>query len=148
MIRAAVSADLPPLVLLGQRMHAESPRFARLQFAPARLYQTLCAVLESPTGFLWVAEEGDHLIGGMVAIATPHWASDDLVATDLALFIDPDHRGSLAPVRLLNRYRWWAQHEAKAVITQVGITTGVQTENTAQLYERMGFKRCGAILEA
>lgn len=148
MIRPAVHSDLQPLVVLGERMHAESPRFSRLAFSAQRLEQTLRWALESPMGFLWVAETESSVVGGMAAMAAKHWASDDLVATDLALFIDPAHRGSLAPVRLLNRYRWWAQHEVKAVITQVGITTGVQTENTAQLYERMGFKRCGAILEA
>lgn len=146
MIRPANAFDIPALLDLGERMHDESPRFSRLRFSRARLHDTLRMLVDAPLGFVWVAEE-DVLIGGMVAMASPHWASDDLVATDLALFIDPTRRGSLAPVRLVNRYRWWAS-EIGAVITQVGVTTGVHTEQTATLLERLGLKRCGILLEA
>jgi len=148
MIRPATHDDLPALLALGARMHAESPRFSRLTFSGVRLRQTLTALIDSPQGFLWVAESDGRVVGGMAAIAVPHWASDDLIATDLALFIDPAHRGGLMPVRLVNRYRWWARDEIKAPIVQVGVTTGVQTETTAQLYERLGLTRCGVILEA
>ncbi len=147
MIRPASAFDLPQLLDLGELMHAESPRFSRLTFSRARLHDTLRGLLTHPGGFLWVGEEGETLVGGMAAVAAPHWASDDLLATDLALFVRPDHRGGLLPLRLVNRYRWWAAHEMKASIVQVGVTTGVQTETTAQLYERLGLKRCGVILE-
>ena len=148
MIRPANPFDLPQLLDLGARMHAESPRFSRLAFSRARLHDTLRHLMTHPLGFLWVAMDGEAVIGGMAAIASQHWASNDLLATDLALFIDPAHRGGLSPVRLVNRYRWWATHEIKARIVQVGVTTGVQTETTAQLFERLGLKRCGVILEA
>lgn len=146
MIRPANLYDIPALLDLGERMHAESPRFSRLTFSRARLHDTLRMLIDNPLGFVWVAEE-EQLIGGMVAMASPHWASTDLIATDLALFIEPSRRGSLAPVRLINRYRWWGR-EIGAVITQVGCTTGVETEKTAQLFERLGLTRCGVILEA
>lgn len=148
MIRPASAFDLPGLLDLGERMHAESPRFSRLTFSRARLHDTLRHLIESPMGFVWAAENDGVLVGGMVAMASQHWASDDLVATDLALFIDPEYRGGMAPVRLVNQYRFWATHEMKARIVQVGLTTGVQTEQTARLYERLGLARCGLILEA
>jgi len=129
-------------------MHAESPRFSRLEFVGDKLRATLTQLLEAPGGFLWVAEHEGRLIGGMAAVALPHWCSNDLVASDLALFVAPQHRGGLAVLRLVNRYRKWAQMEMAAAIVQLGVSTGVQTETTTLLFERLGFKRCGAILEA
>lgn len=146
MIRPANPLDLPALLDLGERMHAESPRFSRLTFSRARLHNTLRGLLDSPAGFLWVAEQG-VVIGGMAGIIGPHWASDDLVATDLALFIDEKQRGGMSTARLVTEYKRWA-HQRGARIVQVGVTTGVQTEQTARLYERLGLARCGLILEA
>ncbi|WP_439606866.1 GNAT family N-acetyltransferase [Hydrogenophaga sp.] len=146
MIRPANPFDLPALLDLGERMHAESPRFSRLTFSSARLHNTLRSLLDNPAGFLWVAEQG-VVIGGMAGIIGPHWASDDLVATDLALFIDEKQRGGMSTARLVTEYKRWA-HQRGARIVQVGVTTGVQTEQTARLYERLGLARCGLILEA
>lgn len=147
MIRPATSQDIPALLVLGERMHAESPRFCHLTFSRARTEQTLLNLIGNPNAFLWVAESEEQVYGGLAAIAVPHWASEDLIATDLALFIDPARRGSLSAVRLVNCYRCWAS-ELGAKIIQMGVTTQVNTEETAQLLERLGMTRCGVILEA
>lgn len=146
MIRQATHEDIPVLIDLGEVMHAESPRFSRLRFSREKLATTLHQLLISPDGFLWVAESDEGVFGGMAAIVGAHWASEDRIASDLALFIDPQHRGGLAVLRLINRFRWWAR-EKKASIVQVGLTTGVNTEDTARLLERLGLTRCGVILE-
>lgn len=147
MIRPATPHDLPALLDLGEQMHAESPRFSRLAFSRDRLHQTLSGLLSSPAGFLWVAESEGQVIGGMAGFIAQHWASEDKVSTDLALFIDERMRGGMSTARLVNEYKRWAWKHG-AHIVQVGITTGVQTEQTARLYERLGFARCGLILEA
>ena len=145
MVRFAKPEDLDALVVLGAIMHAESPRFSKLAFAPHRLRATLEQVLQH--GFLMVATElDDTIIGGMAAICLPHWASDDLVATDLALFIHPDHRGGIAPARLVNQYRMWARGKGAKLI-DMGVNTGVHPEQTAQFLVRMGWSPVGAILE-
>lgn len=147
MIRDATFDDLPQLVELGRVMHAESPRFARLTFSAGRLHLTLAALIEAGQFLRVGTDEAGAVVGGMAGMVTQHWASDDLVANELALFVAPEYRGGLLAVRLLTRYLQWAA-ERGAVIIQAGVTTGVDTETTARLYERMGLKRCGVILEA
>lgn len=144
MIRPATLDDVPALVALGATMHHES-RFRVLNYSPAKAARTLHTVLEQE--FLWVATADGLVVGGMAAIATPHWASDDLVAMDLALFMSPAFRGTLAPARLVTRYRQWAL-EKGAVMVDMGVNTGVHVETTTRLLERLGFKRCGVILES
>lgn len=146
MIRKATHSDISDLLVLGALMHAESPRFSRLRFSRERLENTLLMVMDAPLGFLWVAEHEEGVIGGLAAIAGPHWCSDDLVANDLALFVDPVHRGGISAVRLVHRYRCWVR-EIGAVIGQMGVSAGVDTDETVRLYERLGLERCGVILE-
>ncbi|MFN0185634.1 MAG: N-acetyltransferase family protein [Aquabacterium sp.] len=148
MIREASDRDIPALVALGRAMHDESPRWCRLAYDAEKVANTLRVLVGAPWGYVWVAEDADdQIVGGMVAAATAHWSSADLVATDLALFVAPAARGGLAPVRLLRAYRAWAVNVG-AKLVQVGITTGVQTEESAALMERVGFRRCGVVLEA
>lgn len=146
MIRNATVDDVPALVDLGRLMHAESPRFSRMTFSATRLAQTLRGLIAADQFVMVAADGGGPLVGGMVAMVMPHWASDDLMATDLALFVAPGARGALLPARLLSRYISWAR-ERGAVLIQAGLTTGVETETTARLYERMGLVRCGVIME-
>lgn len=146
MIRKATLDDLPTLLALGASMHAESPRFSRLAFSASRLEETLRALILLPRGFVLVAELDGELIGGMAAMCMPHWASADLLATDLALFVAPEHRGGLTAARLVRRYVGWAMGEGAKLI-QLGVTTGVATEETARMFEAIGLRRCGVILE-
>ncbi len=146
MIREATTQDIPALVALGGRMRAESPRYAKLKFSPEKLTHTLAGVESSEHGFMWIAEVDGELAGVMVALIFEHWMSTDLVASDLALYVEPAHRGSKIAAELVERYKQWAVFHG-AVLPQVGVSTGVYTEQTARLYESLGFKRCGVLLE-
>lgn len=146
MIRNATLIDLPALLALGERMHAESPHFRQITFSAGKLAETLVDVLDSPNGFLMVGDAKGEIAGVMVGLAVEHWCSTDLVATDLALYVKPEFRGSMLAARLIARYKSWA-HALGAKIISVGISTGVNVEQTARLYEAMGFKRFGVLLE-
>ncbi len=146
MIREADLLDIERLVLLGSFMHREAEPFHGLRFDAARLANTLAHVIESPNGFAWVAEDRGVVVGGLMAMVTPHWFSPDTVACDLALFMLPEHRGTLAPVRLINAYAAWG-HDIKAVKVQLGVMTGVDPETTIALLERLGWHRAGVVME-
>ena len=147
MIRPATLSDVPRLVDLGELMHAESPRFSRLRFSPDKLTGTLSHLIESENGLLLVAESDQgEIIGGLAAIAVEHWCSSDMMATDLALFIAPRHRGSRAAAKLVQAYLSWAGRRGIGVV-QLGISTGFHVEQTAKLYSLLGLHQCGLIFE-
>jgi GNAT superfamily N-acetyltransferase len=146
MLREATLDDLDQLLAIGRRMAEESPRFGRLQFDAERLAVTLRAAIESPYAFTWVCARGDRVVGCMFAVLTPHWFSPDLTSCDLALFMLPEHRGTLAPARLLNAYATWARGRgAKHIL--FGVMTGVHVEETVRLCERLGWRRAGVVME-
>jgi GNAT superfamily N-acetyltransferase len=145
-VRTATAADVPRLAQLGQRMHAESPRFRRLRFNADRLGALLARAVDHPEMLLLVGELGGEVAGGFLGLVSQHWCSNDLVATDLALFVDSEKRGGVLAPRLLREYVRWAEARGAVLIT-AGVTTGVQTEMAERLYEAIGMTRCGALFE-
>src|SRR3546814_19318564 len=78
----------------------------------------------------------------MIGACTPHWCSDDLVAYDFGLFVEPERRGGLAAAGLLRGFIRWA-HDKGAVDITAGITPGVHLEATTGLYQVVGFGKVG-----
>lgn len=140
-IRKAAADDLDRLVELGALMHAES-RYAALRFNRDKVRALLAQLMQ--TGFVVVAEREGRIIGGFAGVVAPHWFSDDKIASDLALFIEPGERGGMAVVRLVRAFLDYAQRHG-AVTIDIGVNTGVHTEQTGQLFERLGGKLAGLL---
>lgn len=146
MIRLADINDIPDLLAMGERMHAESPHFRKIQFSAEKLKATLENVLAADGGFLVVAEVRGAVVGVMMGLAMQHWCSHDYVTTELALYVEPEHRGSLLAPRLITAYLDWAARIGAKIIT-AGVSTEVNVEKTTRLYEAMGMRRFGVMLE-
>jgi GNAT superfamily N-acetyltransferase len=141
MIRPATEADLPRLIELGEAMHAES-RYCSMQFDTEKVGALLAGLLK--TGFVIVSVKDGRIIGGFVGMISEHWFSREKLATDLALFIEPDARGGTTAWRLVDAFLDWA-HLNGAKCIDIGVNTGVHTDRTAQLYERLGGQRVGLL---
>lgn len=147
MIRHATATDIPRMVELGRAMHAEAPNFCGMRFDADRLAATIGAVIGNEVyGFARVAERDGEVIGGLVAMAAPHFFSPDLVACDLALFVAPEHRGGIAVARLVAAYRDWGR-ALGVVKAQIGLMTGIETERVEALLNRLGARRVGLVME-
>lgn len=144
MIRTATTADIPRMVDLGRLMHEESPVYRRLTFSADRLAQSLAVAIRD--GFARVVEKDGQIIGGMAAIAMQHWCSEDMVSSDLALFIAPECRGGMAAARLITAYTAWAA-DLGIKLPMLGVTAGIDTEITVALCERLGWRRFGVLME-
>jgi GNAT superfamily N-acetyltransferase len=144
-MRQATHNDIPAIVALGKSMHDESPFFRALEWDAEKVAQTAAALIEAAHGFVRVVEQDGQIVGGMMALATPHWSSPDLTSCDLGLFVAEDNRGGMAAARLLLAYRDWARGLG-CVIINFGIMTGVHAERTEALARRIGFGRQGVVL--
>jgi GNAT superfamily N-acetyltransferase len=144
MIRQATLDNIPRLIELGRVMHAESARFAALSFDAVKLEQTLEAAIKNH--FAMVSEVDGVVVGGLLAVVSPHWFSQDLYTCDIALFIDPQYRGGVTAVRLLKAYAAWAK-DVGSKMTLFGIMTGVNTEQTVKLCQALGWRQAGVVME-
>lgn len=147
MIRQATADDLGALVELSRQMHAESPRFRRLQFDAEKMRRTAAGLIESPQGFAWVAEVDGRIVGGMLAAVCEHWCSSDKIGLDYGLYVQPGARGAgNDAVALAKQYAAWAREQG-AVWPQVGITAGIRDEAAAKVFTYAGGKQVGTIWE-
>lgn len=146
MIRAATIADLPQLLELGREMLAEAPNFAALPFSAGQLEATLINLIAEPGALVCVAERDGQIVGAVLANAGMHWASEAIVACELALFVAPCARGTMVAARLIQRLKLFAI-ESGAALCRAGASTGVCDALVVSLYERAGFKVCGTSLQ-
>jgi GNAT superfamily N-acetyltransferase len=142
MIRDATRGDIDELLQLGRAMWAEAPEFNRMPWSDDKVRSMLDALIGSPRGFVRVAERDGAITGAMVAAASEHWASDALVAFDLALYVPPTRRGGLIAASLVRSYAQWCRDLGVAQ-GSAGVSTGVHTEQTERFYLAMGARRTG-----
>lgn len=145
MIRAATHADIDALIALGHAMHAES-RYAHMPWDRAKVHDLISGLIDSDDGLALVAESSDGIVGGFLGMVHEHYFTTVRVASDFAMFVRPDRRGSVMAASMLKAYVAWAR-ELGIEMIQVGITTGVSVEACSRLYEACGFRPVGNLFE-
>ena len=146
MLRRATHDDVQALADLAGALVSESPEWRGMNFSAAKATQMLHFLVDSPRGFVMLAEQGGAVVGAMVAAASEHWACEALVAFELGLYVLPGSRGASIGLELMRAYRRWVS-DVGALKGTAGVSTGVQTERTAALYEAAGFRRLGALFD-
>lgn len=133
--------DLAECLWLGQQVHEESA-LADFTWNPDKLV-ALSELAENNKNIgAFVLEEDGLVVGFMIGIVNPHYFTDDLIASDLILYIHPGHRSRGGAVRLVAAFEKWAFSRGVKAIT-LGISTGILVEQTSRLYTRLGYARSG-----
>jgi GNAT superfamily N-acetyltransferase len=99
---------------------------------------------EDPVVKVFYAVDGNELVGFGAFVITSHYFTDELIASDIIVYVRPERRGSSAAVKIIKKYILWAK-EQKASHTTLGISSGIHPEKTKRFYERLGFKTIGTM---
>ena len=142
MIRAANYDDLPALLDMGRLMHAES-YYGRFPYDAEKI-EALLRVLIDGEGCVFLYERDGRLIGYFLGMLGEHWFGHSTLACDLALYVLPDERGTLAAPSLIKAFVRWAK-SVGADDVQLAISTDVHANRTARLFEGFGFRSVGGI---
>jgi GNAT superfamily N-acetyltransferase len=78
-------------------------------------------------------------VGMMTGVAGPHSFSRRIRTSSDLLFVLPEHRGGMAAVKLMKRYKEWSMGLG-AAYSYISVSTGVTPEKTTKFYEFMGFR--------
>ena len=147
MIRPMTHNDRPVVMARAALMHRESPRFNGYKFDAHKVAQLLRQAVENPDIYCALVSSVDFVVvGGFLGTAYSQWFSDDRVAADLALFVQPDTRGGIAAMRLIKAYEASAKDLGVKTIT-LGVSTGVHHDRTIRLYETLGFEEPSIALQ-
>ena len=142
MIRSATAADIPRIIELGTLLHATSS-YSKMAFVPAKAAAFMQALMERD-GVVFVAEIDGVVVGGMAGGVVDQWFSDELIAYDFSIFVEPRRRDGLIAIKLMRAFEEWARIKGAKQI-HMGIGTDINVEGTSRLYEHMGFRHFGPL---
>ena len=143
MIRPAKHSDVPRLIELGILLHATTS-YSTMSFCPDKSAVFLHELINGQ-GVVFVAEVRGEVVGGMAGAVTDQWFSNDLIAYDYSLFVEPSKRNGVIALRLIQAFKEWAKLKGAKQI-YMGIGTGVSVEGTTRLYESQGLRNIGPLL--
>lgn len=143
MIRLATREDIPVLLTLGRQMHSEG-LLRTITLDEAKVEATLLYCIGE--GFLQVNEGREGVDGVLAGHIAEFWFSHEKLASDLALFVRPNRRGSIAAVRLVQAFVAWGMEKAVREIC-LSQSTGVRVEEFAHLLTGMGFAHVGGVFK-
>lgn len=114
---------------------------------PVRSLETLTDMIGDPNSLVVVAEDGDQLVGVMIASTHDAMFSDSLHASMHVWYVRPAYRGGWAGYRLARIYRDWARAKG-ATTLYFDVNSGVNNELAGKLACKLGFRHIGDTYKA
>ncbi len=138
-IRHATTDDIAQIIAMGEAMHAESPRYRTLGFKAHKVGDLAFAFIKNPAlGGVLVAEKENTLVGMFAFHISEHFFSDDLFASDIVMYIKPEHRGGSIFPRFVAAFEILTD-ERGVKEKLLGVSTGVDAERTLAVLARLGY---------
>lgn len=133
-VRKAVSADVPAIAKMAETFLASEyrDRFADLS-AVRVMAENLIA---SDDGLALVAERDEQVIGMMGATTYLSPFTNQIVATEICWWVNPEARGSRVALRMLNHAEDWARSKGARAFQMIA-----PSDHVAEFYQRLGFRR-------
>lgn len=93
--------------------------------------------------FFVVAYKDDEPVGTLVGGFYDHPLFDVKIASDLVVYIAPEHRGGIISKRLVSMFEEWCKSNNADYIT-LGQTTNIgNIERVSKFYEKLGYQTTG-----
>ncbi len=136
-IRPLEPEELPLCVPLGQAFHAEYQLPGRID--PEVFVQNWTNFIMGGQGVIFSAWRSERVIGGLGAVIVPDLLDARLVANELFWFIEPDHRGGVTAIRLLQAFEDWALVKGATERRIARFAFGKMGERLHAFYSRRGY---------
>ena len=140
--RYAQNQDIEGAIELLAQMHTESPHYRNVTLDTGKLAAMLATLIESPDGFFVVAEDEGEIVGVMIGCICEYFFSSEKFASEICLYVQKDHRGSWAALRMTCLFVEWAK--ACGVPHSVaGVSAHITDDRAEDFYVRLGFSPLG-----
>ena len=133
-IRKATNDDIFDLLVLARGFSREAP--AMHEWDRDKTEAMLKTCIENELTTIIVMEFEGEVVGGIVGVVQPLLMSNTVVASELAWFVDPNHRGKGA-IKLVKAFEGWAKEKGAEYVTMADIR-GIA--DLSKLYERLGYE--------
>ena len=136
--------DIPKLLEMGPGMHADTI-LSRFTYSEEKALRSLEQLLSDKKGThcLLLAEgQNQQIVGVFLGYVSDYFFSQYLVAGNLVFWVDPDHRGTPAAIKLISAFRRWAENR-KVKELSINITSGVDLNRADRFLGKLGFSYTG-----
>ncbi len=133
MIRWATKEDVPSLLVMAEQFLGEYyPE--TLQFNAEKMSETLVGLIENPSGFMLVAEDGETVVGAIGMLVYDHPFTGQALSSELFWWVDPRFRGGTHGMRLFRHAEKWVKTNRIPWMHMVA-----PNERTKSFYKRLGY---------
>lgn len=136
-VRLAGLSDIPKILDMAKRLYSDST-YSVLSFDLNKAREGIEKfIVENGKEFMVIVSyEGDTIVGALAAYSFQPLFSNDRVAVETLMWLEPDHRTSVRGNDLLDAYEYWAK-AAGCKIAQYGLLSSAD-QRLSKLYERRG----------
>lgn len=143
MIRPATELDLLRLDQLAEAYSKEAKHHGAFPYNHGCAMKNVAVSMLSDSTFLYVLVSKGTVVGFLWAtLSTMPW-SEAKIVFDNILYISPENRGGYPVISLIRTYERWAKSNG-AVSAMLSTASGIDTERTIALYEKLGYKHVGS----
>jgi len=143
----ATAGDCVHVIGLAQRMANESPAYTRYEFDGFKVGNIAKQCIYDPDYQCLLAFKDEKPIGFMAYACFSMLFSKARTVDDLALYVLPEHRGSLAGPLMVKRCVNWAKQQGASEV-RLGITTEIDNSRVEKLFNRLGLATSGKLCRA
>lgn len=136
-IRTADLTDTTDIIILGREFYKEYYSDV-LNWNNKLAMQNLEAAIKEDPFLVLVVEKNDEIVGMLIAMISQCFFSYDVQASELAWYIDKNHRKTRQAVKLLDWYEDWAKSNGAKLANMMNIEG--TPKSIVNLYERRGYK--------
>lgn len=134
-VRKATHDDIFQVLVLCYNFAKEAPTVYRT-FDKEKVEVTLNNLIDSDFSEIFVLEKDGVIIGMLACIITQLFFSTKKTSTELAWYVDKEHRGGTKSLRLIKVYEAWAKEKGAEII---GMTDLSELQELGSIYERLGY---------
>ena len=137
-VRRATEADIATLADMGVRFIERTGYAGRLPLDRDTFAERLRPLVEHPSAFIAVAEDGEGLAGAIGAAIAPDLFTSATKAIELFWWVEPRARGARVGSGLFDAVKAWATDAGAA---SLGMIEPPNAPEVAAFYERRGLQR-------
>lgn len=138
MIRQANKFDIPRIIEMLWNYH-DHGNLPNMEISSDESAKKILTTIIAGAGIALVSEKNNELTGMLLAICTPYmWDHSRLVMTEIAYWVEEEHRGTSAGYRLMKEYLRLC--DEMKLSGRIQFCTMSQMEGQELNYSRFGFK--------
>jgi len=134
-VRKATHEDIFDLLVLCRGFSQEAPEMHK--WDKGKTEELLNSILETPTAVILLSEKDGVVVGFLAGLIQPVLISHTKMASELAWYVDKQHRGAAGAIRLVKAFEEWAEDNGAEWITMADIS---DVADLSPLYSKLGYK--------